>query len=472
MADNNLSKKVGVLFELMFKKTLYKISMIILGLPIMLVTFIKYQGDKNKSSYSETIKSIEAELIKKGKKNELKAEIESQLRNKLTFFGKNLGDNDFNKEVDRLLEERFKEVVEEELSLRNSDIKDVTFTSTFKNMIENQGMFILSIILGFPMYILLAICSNSYVKYIFERLVMMVFVIFGVTLLVFTILYSSPLDPAVNILGQGATPDQVAEFNRIYGLDQPYIVQLMESFKGLFTMDLGKSFTGNEEVFGAIMRRFPVTLNVAFVSLAVAIILSIPAGIISAIKQYSAYDYTFMLLALIGLSIPNFWLGLVLILKFSIESGILPATYQVGNGLSLVMPAIVLGTGLSASVARMTRSSMLEVVKQDYILTARAKGLSEKKVIIKHALGNAMIPIVTVIGLLFGGMLGGSAVTEKVFNINGIGSFIVDKQFVPDIPIVLAGVVYVAVIISLVNLFVDILYSFLDPRIKSKMKSY
>lgn len=472
MSDNNLSKKCGDLFEKMFRKTLYKIAMIILGLPIMLITFIKYQGEKNKSSYSETIKSIESELIKGGIKEELRKEVETQLKNKLNFFGKSVGDSEFNKQVDTLLEKRFREAVEEELSIRNSDIKDVTFTSTFKNMIQNQGMFILSIILGFPMYILLAICSNSYVKYIFERLVMMVFVIFGVTLLVFTILYSSPLDPAVNILGQGATPDQITEFNRIYGLDQPYLVQLMESFKGLFTMDLGKSFTGNEEVFAAILRKFPVTLNVAFVSVTVSVMLAIPAGIISAIKQYSAYDYTFMLLALLGLSIPNFWLGLVLILKFSIESGILPATYQVGNGLSLVMPAIVLGTGLSASVARMTRSSMLEVVKQDYILTARAKGLSEKKVIIKHALGNAMIPIVTVIGLQFGGMLGGSAVTEKVFNINGIGSFIVDKQFVPDIPIVLAGVVYVAIIISLVNLFVDILYSFLDPRIKSKMKSY
>lgn len=472
MSDNTLAKKVGSLFESMYRKLLYRIALIILGFPIMIVTFIKYLGDKKKNSYTQVIKSIEEELTKEGKKESLRLEIEEQLRNKLNFFNKNLGESEFNKKVDIILEERFKEIVEEQVSLRNSDIKDVTFTSTFKDMIQNNGMFILSVILGLPMYLLLAICSNSYVKYIFERLVMMVFVIFGVTLLVFTILYSSPLDPAVNILGQGATPEQIAEFNRVYGLDQPYIVQLINAFKGLFTFDLGNSFTGNEEVFKAIIRRFPITLNVAFVSLAVAIILAIPAGIISAIKQYSAYDYTFMLLALLGLSIPNFWLGLILILKFSIENGWLPATYAVGNWTSLIMPAIVLGTGLSASVARMTRSSMLEVVNQDYILTARAKGLSEKKVIIKHALGNAMIPIITVIGLLFGGMLGGSAVTEKVFNINGIGSFIVDKQFVPDIPIVLAGVVYVAVIISLINLFVDILYSFLDPRIKSKMKSY
>ena len=188
-------------------------------------------------------------------------------------------------------------------------------------------------------------------------------------------------------------------------------------------------------------------------------------------RQYSGFDYVFMLLALLGLSIPNFWLGLILILNFSINLGWLPATYSPTNWLTLIMPAIVLGTSLAASVARMTRSSMLEVISADYIVTARAKGLSKKTVILKHALGNAMIPIVTVIGLQFGGMLGGSAVTEKVFNVNGIGSYIVDKQFIPDIPIVLAGVVYVAIIISIVNLLVDILYAFLDPRIKSKIKS-
>lgn len=179
-----------------------------------------------------------------------------------------------------------------------------------------------------------------------------------------------------------------------------------------------------------------------------------------------------MFVALIGLSIPNFWLGLILILNFSIKLQWLPATFQVGNWMSMIMPAIVLGTGMSASVARMTRSSMLEVKHSDYVLTARAKGLTERKVVLKHILGNAMIPIVTVIGMQFGGMLGGSSVTEKVFNINGLGSWIVDKQFIPDIPVILAGVVYISVVISIANLAVDILYAFIDPRIKSKMKNY
>jgi peptide/nickel transport system permease protein len=205
-----------------------------------------------------------------------------------------------------------------------------------------------------------------------------------------------------------------------------------------------------------------------FVSLGIAL----PAGIISAIKQYSSFDYIAMFIALLGLSIPNFWLGLMLILYFAINLKVLPATFQVGNWLTLIMPAIVLGTGMSASVARMTRSSMLEVKNADYILTARAKGLPENKVVMKHILGNALIPIVTTIGGQFGGMLGGSSVTEKVFNINGIGSYIVEKQYIPDIPVVLAGVVYISFIISIMNLVIDILYAVIDPRIKSRMKNY
>ena len=350
--------------------------------------------------------------------------------------------------------------------------RPITLLGVMKDLLQNNAFLVFSIITSLPMYLLLLIYSNPYAKYIFERLVMMIFVLFGVVFLVFTILYMSPMDPAVNILGQTATQEQIVEFNRVYGLDQPYIVRLFEAFKGLVTLDMGRSYAGNEVVMEAISRKFPVTLQVTFASLAVALILAIPSGIISAVKPYSTFDYVFMLIALLGLSIPNFWLGLVLILNFSINLHWLPATYSATDWTTLIMPAIVLGTGLSASVARMTRSSMLEVINQDYITTAKAKGLSSKRVILKHALGNAMIPIVTVVGLQFGGMLGGSAVTEKVFNINGIGSYIVDKQFIPDIPVVLTGVVYVSVVISLANLVVDILYAFLDPRIKSKMKNY
>lgn len=222
----------------------------------------------------------------------------------------------------------------------------------------------------------------------------------------------------------------------------------------------------------SIASKFPITLTLAVWSLVMAIVIAIPIGVISATRPYSFFDYSFMFIALLGLSIPNFWQGLIFILNFSIKWKWLPATYSPENWLSLLMPVIVLGTGLTASIARMTRSSMLEVIHEDYMITAKAKGLSQQYILWRHGIGNAMIPIITVIGLLFGGMLGGAAVTEKVFNISGIGSYIVDKQFIPDIPSILGGVVYVAITISVVNVIIDILYAFFDPRIRSKMKQY
>jgi peptide/nickel transport system permease protein len=201
-------------------------------------------------------------------------------------------------------------------------------------------------------------------------------------------------------------------------------------------------------------------------------VIALPIGIISAIKPNSWFDYTFMFIALIGLSIPNFWQGLIFILNFSIKMQWLPATFNPQNWLSMIMPVIVLGTGLTAAVARMTRSSTLEVIHEDYVMTARAKGLSERQVMLKHALRNALIPIITVVGLQFGAMLGGAAVTEKVFNISGLGSYIVDKQFVPDIPSIMGGVIYTAITISIVNVVVDLFYAFIDPRVRSKMKQY
>lgn len=213
-------------------------------------------------------------------------------------------------------------------------------------------------------------------------------------------------------------------------------------------------------------------MTLAVISLLLALIIALPIGIISAIKPNSWFDYTFMFIALIGLSIPNFWQGLIFILNFSIKLQWLPATFNPQSWLSIIMPTIVLGTGLTAAVARMTRSSTLEVIHEDYVMTARAKGLSERQVMLKHAVRNALIPIVTVVGLQFGAMLGGAAVTEKVFNISGLGSYIVDKQFIPDIPSIMGGVIYTAITISIINVAVDLLYAFIDPRVRSKMKQY
>lgn len=467
-------KTLGVSFEKMYKKPLYKLFLFIFGIFSFPIILFEYLNNIKHNEYEMLKTKISKELIEKGIKDKIYKDAEEQLKNKQDFFKKQLGSDEFQKSVDKNAEKKFNELVIDNVinEAKIKGIRNITLSSTFVELLNNKLFLTYSIIVSFPMYILILIYSNPYAKYIFERLLMMVFVIFGVTWLVFTILHLSPMNPAVNVLGQTATPDQIAQFNKINGLDQPYYIQLINTFKNLITFNLGKSYIGNEDVLTAILRKFPITLQLTFTSLIIAILIAIPAGIISAIKQYSSFDYIFMLVALLGLSIPNFWLGLILILNFSIKLNWLPATFIVGNWKTLIMPSIVLGTSLAATVARMTRSSMLEVKNAEFVVTARAKGLNENKVITKHILGNAMIPIVTVIGLQFGGMLGGSAVTEKVFNINGIGSFIVDKQFIPDIPIVLAGVVYVALIISIANLIVDIMYSFLDPRIKSKMKSY
>ncbi|ONI43461.1 peptide ABC transporter permease [Candidatus Epulonipiscioides gigas] len=462
-------------FIRMYRHSYYRIWLFILGLFTMLPIMFYYWRRKNDN---DNIKLIENEVIneleKENLKNILFQEAMIHVINKQKCFNQNVPKEKQQIEAQDIANNKFADIVADLTKQRaqSEGIENFSITYCFKKMYENPLLRILSIIVSFPMYILILVFKSPILKYIIERLFMMIFVLFGVTFLVFTILYISPMEPALNILGQTATVDQVEQFNKVHGLDKSYIVQLFEAFKNLITFNLGNSYQGNEDIATSIMNKFPITIIVAFWAVFVSVAIAIPSGIISAIKQYSSFDYIFMFIALIGLSIPNFWLGLILILNFSIELQWLPATFQVNNSLSLIMPALVLGTGMSASVARMTRSSMLEVKYSDYILTARAKGLAERKVVLKHILGNAMIPIITMVGMQFGAMLGGSSVTEKVFNINGLGSWIVDKQFVPDIPVVLAGVVYISIVVSIVNLVIDILYAFIDPRIKSKMKNY
>lgn len=471
-------KAISSLFERslgkMYWKPLYRFAMLLLGLPVHLIAYGVYKKRRSDTPYERSRAEALSEFKASGEETALREHVALQLKNKLSFMKRSLGDAKFDAEVERIFNERREEqldIIIRRTHGRNAPEK-VTYISTLCSLMHSPGFLLLSVIIGLPMMVLALIYAGAYSKYIFERVFMMVFVIFGVTALVFTILYFSPLDAATNILGPTATRDQIASFNRTYNLDQPFFTQLVTRFKGLATFELGKSYMGNEDVASALMRRFPITLQLTLYSLLLAVTIALPVGIISAVRPYTIADYTLMLFALLGLSIPTFWMGLVLIAEFAIHNPIFPATFQVDNWRSLVLPAIVLGTSLAASVTRMTRSSMLEVINQDYIVTAKAKGLSRGRVIVRHALANAMIPIVTIIGLNFGGMLGGSAVTEKVFNVNGIGKFIVDKQFVPDTPVVLAGVVYLAVVISFVNLFVDLLYTFLDPRIKSKLKNY
>ncbi|MBU5426090.1 ABC transporter permease [Tissierella pigra] len=306
-------------------------------------------------------------------------------------------------------------------------------------------------------------------KYILRRLLLLIPVILGVTFLVFTIMYFTPGDPAKLILGESAQPAQVEALREEMGLNDPFIVQYVRFITKALTGDFGRSYSTNRPVFDEVFARFPATLKLTAAAMLIAIAIGIPVGIISATKQYSALDSISMIGALIGVSMPVFWLGLMLILVFSVNLRLLPSSGS-ETIKHLILPAFSLGVGSAAIITRMTRSSMLEVIRQDYIRTARSKGVAEKKVVNKHALKNALIPVVTVVGLQFGGLLGGAVLTESVFSWPGVGRLMVDAIRQKDSPMVLASVVFISVTFSFVNLLVDLLYAFIDPRIKSQYR--
>ncbi|HAS80369.1 MAG TPA: peptide ABC transporter [Fusobacteriaceae bacterium] len=306
-------------------------------------------------------------------------------------------------------------------------------------------------------------------KYIFKRILLLIPVLLGVSFLVFSIMSFTPGDPAQLILGESAPKAAVAALREEMGLNDPFLIQYGKFVLNAIQGDFGRSYTSGREVFGEIFQRFPNTLILAIIGVVIAILIGIPVGIISATKQYSIVDSISMIAALLGVAMPNFWLGLMLILFFSVGLGWLPSG-GFGGWKSLILPSITLGTGAAAIITRMTRSSMLEVIRQDYIRTARAKGVSEKKVINKHALKNALIPVITVIGLQFGYLLGGAVLTETVYSWPGVGRMMVEAIRSKDTPVVLAAVLFLATTFSIVNLFVDILYGFIDPRVKSQYK--
>lgn len=307
-------------------------------------------------------------------------------------------------------------------------------------------------------------------KYIVKRLLMLIPVIIGVSFLVFFIMAMAPGDTAKAILGEDAPVEALEALREELGLNDPVPVRYVNYMKGMLRGDLGKSYKSGRPVFNEIMERFPATLELSFWGMVFAIALSIPIGIISATKQYSITDSVSMVFALLGVATPNFWLGLMLIIVFSLHLGWLPSGGNTNGFASLILPVITLGTGCMANITRTTRSSMLEVIRQDYIRTAKAKGVSKNKVINKHALKNALIPVVTVIGLQFGALLGGAVLTESVFSWPGIGTYLVNSIKAKDTNAVLGCVIIFSICFSIVNLVVDILYAYIDPRIKSKYK--
>lgn len=307
-------------------------------------------------------------------------------------------------------------------------------------------------------------------KFIGKRILMLIPVLIGVSLIVFTLMQLSPGDPAQIILGAQAAPEDIARLRTEMGLDDPLVIQFGRFLLGVFRLDFGTSYKDNMPVLQKLMEALPYTAQLTFAAIVVALLIGIPVGIISATKQYSVFDRIATIGALIGFSTPNFWLSIMLILVFSVNLGWLPVS-GAGSFKHLILPAIALGTQSAAVFTRMTRSSMLEVLNQDYIRTARAKGLDNRVVILKHALKNALIPVITVVGLQIGLLFGGAILTETVFAWPGVGRLMIDSIRAKDTPVVQGGVIFTASIFVVINLLVDILYAYVDPRVKAQYKS-
>jgi len=303
-------------------------------------------------------------------------------------------------------------------------------------------------------------------RYIVNRILLMIPVAVGLVVIIFTLMYFMPGDPAHGILGENATPEQIAKIHEELGLGDPYLVRLGRYFWGLLQFDLGNSFRSGRPVMDEILARYPNTVRLAFLSTGLGLIIGVTAGIVSAVKQYSLLDKLFTMFSLIGVSAPSFWLAMLLVLVFSLRWPLLPATGSYSFKY-WILPVFTLGLQASAAVMRMTRSSMLEVVRQDYIRTSRAKGQSEFVTITHHALRNALIPVVTVVGIQICNFLAGAVLVETVFSIPGLGKFIVDSVNLRDYPVVQGGVLWIGLNCIVITLIVDILYCFIDPRIKA-----
>lgn len=304
-------------------------------------------------------------------------------------------------------------------------------------------------------------------RYVIRRLVGAVPVFIGVIVVVFILTTIVPGDPARIMAGQAGKPETIAKVRQEMGLDDPIPVQMWNFFKSAVTFDLGRSYRNNMDVNQAIWSRFPATVKLGLVGMIIAIVLGMTFGIISAVKQYSLMDYASMFVALLGISAPSFWVGLLLIYLFAVTLRWIPGT-GTGDGefVYLILPAITLGIRPAALIARMTRSSMLEVIRQDYIRTAWAKGLGARTVVLKHALKNAMIPVVTIIGVETASLLSGVVLIESVFQWPGVGRLFVEALTYRDFPIIRGEVLFLAGLFILANLIVDMSYALFDPRIR------
>ncbi len=308
------------------------------------------------------------------------------------------------------------------------------------------------------------------VRYIFKRLLWMIPIVLGVAIIVFTLMTFCPGDPASIILGSSATEEDLSIMREELGLNDPYIIRLGRFLSDTFIhFDLGESWITRTSIRDAIIERLPRTMILTITTMGLSMLIGIPLGVMAAVNQGKWKDNFCMAFALAGVSIPDFWLALLLIILFSVNLGWLPAM-GIGGIQYYILPAMAGCMGGIAALARQTRSSMLDVIRADYITTARAKGVPEMRVITRHALKNAFIPIITVVGMHFGKMLGGAMVIETIFSIPGMGSYIVTGVNSRDYPVVQVGAIFLAIIFSICMLGVDLIYAAVDPRIRASYR--
>lgn len=301
-------------------------------------------------------------------------------------------------------------------------------------------------------------------KYLAMRLLQIPPVLFIVTIMIFVLVYIAG-DPVATMLPADASPEEIAQFRHALGFDQPFYVQFGNYILDLFRGDFGESYQYGTSALGLVLERLPATLDLATASMIIAILIAIPLGILSAVKPNTFIDFFATSFSVLGKAIPNFWLGIMLILVFSVTLKMLPVS-GTGSYAHIVLPAITLGTAMSAEITRLVRSSMLEILHQDYIRTARSKGLKYSAVVIKHAFKNSLVPVITITFLQAAALVGGSLITEMIFAWPGLGQLIIQAVYAKDLPIIQAAVFVTASMIIFINILTDIMYRVLDPRIK------
>ena len=298
-----------------------------------------------------------------------------------------------------------------------------------------------------------------------RRLGRLLLTIFLISTIIFFVIHIIPGDPALVVAGMDATQEAIDAIRAKLGTDQPLPAQYLQWLWKVVRFDFGESLISGQSVIKLVFQRFPLTLSVAVLGILISIIIAIPLGVISAVKRWSLWDYSGMAFSQIGMAIPSFWLGIMLLLIFAVKIPIFPL-FGSGSIVHLILPAISLGIARAAIILRLTRASMIEELSKEYVITARAKGLTERMVKYKHALKNALLPVITITGIQLGYMLGGAIITEQVFSLPGLGRLFLTGIYQRDFPLIQGGVVFVAIIFSLINFTVDILYSVLNPRIR------